>query len=122
MDIETDNFKAMEKKHGEEAAVVALRKMAAFLRQQCSSRGIFLARYGRNSFAIVCECNDYSEIEAFTNKLTKESKTNNDLAQGPWPITFSIYCAEFGTPETKTIDAMLDYSRSNCIKPPTPLA
>lgn len=122
IDIEVDHFKIMVKKLGKESGLIALRKMAIFLRQQCSTRGIFLARYGKNSFAVVCECNDYSEIEAFTNKLTKESKDNSELAQGPWPITFSIYCAEFGTPETKTIDAMLDYSRGNCIKPPTPLA
>jgi diguanylate cyclase (GGDEF)-like protein len=122
VDIEVDHFKTMVKKLGKESGIITLRKMAAFLRQQCSSRGIFLARYGKNSFAVVCECNDYSEIEAFTNKLTKESKDNSELTQGPWPITFSIYCAEFGTPETKTIDAMLDHSRTNCIKPPTPLA
>ena len=122
IDIEIDNFKAMVKKNGKESGLVALRKMAAFLRGQCSNRGIFLARYGRNSFAVVCECNDYSEIESFTTKLSQESKKNNDLIQRSWPITFSIYCAEFGTSQTKTIDAMLDYARANCLKPPTTLA
>ena len=122
VDVEVDHFRDMVRKMGKESGLIALRKMAAFLRQQCSSRGIFLARYGKNSFAVVCECDDYSDVEAFANKLTKEGKNNSDLAQGPWPITFSIYCAEFGTLETKTIDAMLDYARGNCIKPPTPLA
>lgn len=122
LDIEVDNLNALQKIHGKESSVITLKKMASFLREQCTNRGIFLARYGKGAFAIVCECAEYSEIESFASKLAREGQKSSDLTQGPWPIMFSIYCSEFGTSETKTIDALLDNVHNNCLKPPTALA
>ena len=119
--IEIDNFKAMRKKHGKAAGVVALQKMATFLRVQSVQRGTFIAHYGKANFAVIAECSDFSEIEAFSNKLIAASATSQDLLQGPWPITFSIHWSEYGTPETKNIDAFIDKAESNCIKAPTAL-
>lgn len=119
--IEIDNFKARKKKHGKRACVVALQKMAAFIREQSVQRGTFIARYGKATFAVIAECSDYAEIEAFANKLITASATSQDLLQGPWPITFSIHWSEYGTSETRTIDKFLEKAESNCIKPATPL-
>ena len=119
--IEIDNFKARKKKHGKKACVVALQKLATFLREQSVQRGTFIARYGKATFAIVTECSDFAEIEAFANKLIAASASSTELLQGPWPITFSIHWSEYGTSETRTIDTFLDKAESNCIKPATPL-
>ena len=119
--IEIDNFKEMCKKYDKKAGVVALQKMAVFLREQSVQRGTFIAHYGKASFAVIAECIDFAEIEAFTNRLITASATNQELLQGPWPITFSIHWSEYGTPETRTIDSFLDKAESNCIKPATPL-
>ena len=119
--IEIDNFKARKKKHGKRACVVALQKMATFIREQSVQRGTFIARYGKATFAVIAECSDYAEIEAFANKLITASATSQDLLQGPWPITFSIHWSEYGTSETRTIDKFLEKAESNCIKPATPL-
>lgn len=115
--IDIDKFKAMKKKYGGVAAAIALQKMASFLRQQCINRGSFIARYSTSSFAIVTECNDFSEIETLANRLIATSATSEELAQGPWPITFSIYWSEFGTPTTKTVDDLIENSTRNCYKP-----
>lgn len=119
--IEIDNFKAMRKKYGKKAGVVALQKMATFLRAQSIQRGTFIAHYEKASFAIIAECSDFAEIEAFANKLIAASASSTELLQGPWPITFSIHWSEYGTSETRTIDTFLDKAASNCIKPATPL-
>lgn len=119
--IEIDNFKAMQKKHGKKASVVALQKMATFLREQSVQRGSFIAHYGKANFAIIFECSDFSEVEAFTNRLITASESSQQLLQGPWAITFNIHWAEYGTPDTRTIDMFLDKAESNCIKPATPL-
>lgn len=115
--IDIDKFKAMKKKYGGVAAAIALQKMASFLRQQCINRGSFIARYSTSSFAIVTECNDFSEIETLANRLIATSATSEELAQGPWPITFSIYWSEFGTPTTKTVDDLIENCTRNCYKP-----
>ena len=119
--IEIDNFKARKKKHGKRACVVALQKMATFIREQSVQRGTFIARYGKATFAVIAECSDFAEIEAFANKLITASASSTELLQGPWPITFSIHWSEYGTSETRTIDSFLDKAESNCIKPATPL-
>jgi GGDEF domain-containing protein len=119
--IEIDHFKVMKKKYGKAASAVVLQKMATFLREQSIQRGTFIAHYEKANFAIIAECNDFSELEAFTNKLITASATNQELLQGPWPITFNIHWSEYGTPDTRTIDKFLDKAESNCIKPATPL-
>lgn len=119
--IEIDNFKAMQKKHGKDAGVVALQKMATFLREQSVQRGTFIAHYSKAKFAVIAECSDFAEIEFFANKLITASTTSQELSQGAWPITFSIHWSEYGTPDTRTIDTFLDKAESNCIKPATPL-
>lgn len=119
--IELDNFKARKKKHGKKASVVALQKLATFLREQSVKRGTFIARYGKATFAVIAECGDFAEIEAFANRLITASATSQGLLQAPWPITFSIHWSEYGTSETRTIDQFLDKADSNCIKPATPL-
>lgn len=119
--IEIDNFKAMQNKYGKRAGVVALQKMATFLREQSVQRGSFIAYYGNASFAVIAECSDFSEIEAFTSRLITASTAKPELLQGPWAITFNIHWSEYGTPDTRTIDKFLDKADSNCIKPATPL-
>lgn len=119
--VEIDNFKAMQKLHGKVTGVIALRKMADFLRKQCSGRGLFIAYYQKATFAIVAECSDFSEIEVFTNRAIAASAENQDFTNGPWPITFSIHWAEYGTSETRTIDALLDKVDKNCLKAATTL-
>jgi GGDEF domain-containing protein len=111
----------MQKKHGKDAGVVALQKMATFLREQSVQRGTFIAHYSKAKFAVIAECSDFAEIEAFANKLIAASASSTELLQGPWPITFSIHWSEYGTSETRTIDTFLDKAESNCIKPATPL-
>ena len=115
--VEIDNFKAMRKKHGKDAAMEALQKMATFLRQQCINRGSFIAHLDKSSFAIVTECTSLSELETLMNRLIATSATSAELAQGSWPITFSIYWSEFGTPTTRTVDELIDESAKNCYKP-----
>ncbi len=119
--IEIDNFKAMQKKHGKEAGAFALQRMASFLRRQCFLRGTFIAHYGKASFAVIAECSEFSEVETFVNRVISSSVSSQELLQGPWPITFNIHWSEYGTPETRTIDAFLDKADSNCLKPATPL-
>ena len=111
----------MQKLHGKVTGVIALRKMADFLRKQCSGRGLFIAYYQKATFAIVAECSDFSEIEVFTNRAIAASAENQDFTNGPWPITFSIHWAEYGTSETRTIDALLDKVDKNCLKAATTL-
>ena len=115
--VEIDNFKAMRKKHGKDAAMEALQKMATFLRQQCINRGSFIAHLDKSSFAIVTECSSLSELETLMNRLIATSATSAELAQGSWPITFSIYWSEFGTSTTRTVDELIDESAKNCYKP-----
>ena len=115
--VEIDNFKAMGKKHGKKATMEALQKMATFLRQQCINRGSFIAHLDKTSFAIVTECTSLSELESLMNRLIATSASNAELAQGPWPITFSIYWSEFGTPTTRTVDELIDGCAENCYKP-----
>ena len=115
--IEIDNFNAMRKKHGKKSAIDALQKMANFLRQQCINRGSFIAHLNKSSFAIVTECTSLSELETLLNRLIATGATNAELVQGPWPITFSIYWSEFGTPTTKTVDELIDGCANNCYKP-----
>ena len=119
--FEIDNFKVMQKEHGKIAGAIVLRKMAEFLRQQCLGRGLFIAHYEKASFAIIAECIDFSEIEAFTGKAIAASTESPELAEGPWPITFSIHWAEYGTSETRTIDALLEKVEKNCLKAATTL-
>lgn len=115
--IEIDNFSAMRKKYGKTAAMEVLQKMASFLRHQCINRGSFIAHLNKSAFAIVTECTSLSELEALMNRLIATSASNAELAQGPWPITFSIYWSEFGTPTTRTVDELIDGCAENCYKP-----
>ena len=117
--IEIDNFGDMRKKYGKKSTIDALQKMATFLRQQCLDRGLFIAHLNKSAFAIVTECTSLSELETLMNRLIAASEADTELAQGPWPITFSIYWSEFGTPTTKTVDELIDSCAENCYKPKT---
>lgn len=117
LDIEMDNFRASQRRHSRESGTMAIQAFASFLSEQCSRRGIFLARYKYAAFAIIIECNDFSEVEAFTNRMTAASSGHQLLTQAPWPIKFSIHWAEYGTLKTRTIDGLLDTAEKNCIKP-----
>lgn len=120
--LKVDNLKEMRKKYKVSSTYFALNKVGQFLRTQCTCKGMFLAYYGRGSFAIVAEYVDFAELEAFTGRLIANSNGDQFLSQVPWPVTFSIYWSEYGTSETRYLDQLLKNVDKNCIKPPTPLA
>ena len=81
------------------------------------TRGIYKAGSAVFLTHFIVNAEDLSEIETLANRLIATSATSEDLAQGPWPITFSIYWSEFGTPTTKTVDDLIENCTRNCYKP-----
>lgn len=117
--IHIDNLAMMRKEHGKHAPDMAVKQMAQFLRSLCKDKNLFLARYGKETFAIVYECSNFSEIEALCNGIVRQSTQSRQLGQIPWPLSFSIYWSEYGTKSTQNIDSFLDNAKENCFKPPT---
>ncbi|WP_290728625.1 GGDEF domain-containing protein [Fibrobacter sp. UBA3629] len=117
--IHIDDLVTIRKTHGKHAPDMALRQMAQFLRSQCKDKNLFLARYSSDTFAIVYECGNFSEVEELCNGIVRKSTQNSQLGQIPWPLSFSIYWSEYGTKSTQNIDSFLDNAKENCFKPPT---
>lgn len=117
--IKIDGLTSMRKAHGKHAPDIAIRQMSQFLRAQCKDKNLFLARYSVDTFAVIYECSNFSEVEVLCNGIIRESTQNSQLSQIPWPLSFSIYWSEYGTKSTQNIDSFLDHAKENCFKPPT---
>ena len=117
--IRIDDLASMRKARGKHAPDMVVRQMAQFLRSQSKDKNLFLARYSVDTFAIVYECGNFSEVEALCNGIIRESTQSSQLSQIPWPLSFSIYWSEYGTKSTQNIDSFLDQAKENCLKPPS---
>lgn len=121
LQIKLDNIRQITKKFGQEKYTEVLCAFARFLQKQSHEKKLFLARSGHDSFAMICECENQSEIETLGNSLAHNSTRDEMQSLLPWEISFSIYWSEYGTEETPTIDSLLNNKTSNCLKPPSPI-
>lgn len=117
--IGIDNIFIIKKKFGIEKVSEILNSFAKFLRKQGDRQKLFIARKDLDHFALVCERENFAEIESLCNSLVREGETDEMQDILPWHITFSIYWSEYGS-DTPNIDSLLNMENSNCFRAPNP--
>lgn len=92
MDI--DKFKYINDTFGHIEGDNALVRVADVLESVCARHGSFLARYGGDEFAIICECQNEDEVETFKNEITTAINIENAHSQEPYTLSLSMGSAK----------------------------
>lgn len=94
MDI--DAFKEINDTFGHIVGDDAIMKLASILKEVCSMNNDFLARYGGDEFAIVCERKDCQEVENLINEIEAILAFYNKENKIAYKILVSVGYAEYG--------------------------
>lgn len=94
MDI--DSFKEINDTYGHIEGDVAIIRIAGILKEVCCGSNDFLARYGGDEFAIVCERDDCQEVENLVQEIASIVTFSNEAGDMKYDVWLSIGYAEYG--------------------------
>lgn len=114
--VGVNNFAQMKKEKGINNAAMVLKDAAKFLQKYCSNTSAFLARNGKDSFAIVLQVENIIEIEKFCTDLLRECENDRLQKRSTTPITLNIYWSEYGTEKVKTLRELVNPANFSCFK------
>lgn len=95
--LDVDLFKAVNDRRGHVVGDAVLIYLADLLKTICAGerRNDFLARYGGDEFAIVCQRESDTEVAALAESIRQQVKAHFLKKDAPCPITVSVGCAVF---------------------------
>jgi len=105
--IDVDDFKKINDKFGHCIGDEALVNVADILKKVCAGKSDFLARYGGDEFAILCEIDDKADAEKIIGQINKETSAFNERYRKDYILTFSMGYAVFGEDGIATLDEFL---------------
>lgn len=105
MDI--DSFKEINDNYGHTEGDAAIIRVAGILREVCYMNNDFLARYGGDEFAIVCEREDEQEVENLLQEIENIVFFANKAGDMKYNIWLSIGYAEYGEGQSKNQDQLI---------------
>lgn len=105
MDI--DSFKEINDTYGHIEGDAAIIRITGILKQVCSTNNDFLARYGGDEFAIVCERDDCQEIENLFREINEIMDLSNSAGGMEYSILLSIGYAELGETVLQNQDQLI---------------
>lgn len=105
MDI--DSFKEINDTYGHIEGDAAIIRVAGILKEVCCGGNDFLARYGGDEFAIVCEREDCQEIENLLQKIHEIVAFVNETGDTEYEMWLSIGYAELGECGAKNQDQLI---------------
>lgn len=94
MDI--DSFKEINDTYGHIEGDAAIIRIAGILKEVCCGSNDFLARYGGDEFAIVCERDDCQEVENLVQEIVSIVTFANEAGDMKYDVWLSIGYAEYG--------------------------
>ena len=94
MDI--DSFKEINDTYGHIEGDAAIIRIAGILKEVCCGSNDFLARYGGDEFAIVCERDDCQEVENLVQEIASIVTFANEAGDMKYDVWLSIGYAEYG--------------------------
>lgn len=94
MDI--DSFKEINDTYGHIEGDAAIIRIAGILKEVCCGSNDFLARYGGDEFAIVCERDDCQEVENLIHEIVSIVTFANEAGDMEYDVWLSIGYAEYG--------------------------
>ncbi|SET34886.1 GGDEF domain-containing protein [[Clostridium] polysaccharolyticum] len=105
MDI--DSFKEINDNYGHTQGDAAIIRIAGILREICYKNNDFLARYGGDEFAIVCERENEQEVENLLQEIKDIVFFSNQAGDMKYDIWLSIGYAEYGESQSKNQDELI---------------
>lgn len=105
MDI--DSFKKINDTYGHVEGDAAIIRVTEILKEVCSKGNDFLARYGGDEFAIICERESCQEVENMVLEIDKLIAFSNQAGDMKYEVWLSIGYAELGECEKKAQDQLI---------------
>ncbi len=111
--IDIDGFKTINDTYGHLSGDAALVNAADILKQYCTGRRDFLARYGGDEFAIIRRTDPdwtpdktIADLERLTERYNRQGAT-------PFKLSFSVGCAVLGNNGLYTADELINAADRN---------
>lgn len=105
MDI--DSFKEINDTYGHVEGDAAIIRVAGILKEVCCTNNDFLARYGGDEFAIVCERDDCQEVENLLQEINTIMSFSNEAGDLKYDMWLSIGYAEYGEDKMENQDQLV---------------
>lgn len=105
MDI--DSFKEINDTYGHVEGDAAIIRIAGILKEVCCTNNDFLARYGGDEFAIVCEREDCQEVENLLREIDAIMAFSNEAGDLNYDMWLSIGYAEYGEEKMENQDQLI---------------
>lgn len=105
MDI--DSFKHINDTYGHTVGDEAIVRISEILKKVCCMKNDFLARYGGDEFAIICERTEKKEVEELLKQIEYRLELSNRGCEYPYKIRLSCGYAELGESEEKNQDQLI---------------
>lgn len=110
------DFNKIKKERGINTAALILKDTAKFLQKQCNNSNLFLARNGKETFAIVMQDTSIANIEKFCSELVQSFEKDRVQKHAATPVTLNIYWSEYGESSTNDIRQFTNPKNFNCYK------
>ena len=117
--VALDNQKLISKKFGRDKSDFIMQRLGAYIRGECNSENVFLARPREDRFAIVIETESFGDVERLARNIIERHDDSVYREIIPWKVSFNIYWSEFGPEGSRSVDELILRVQENCIKPPT---
>lgn len=105
--IDIDKFKYINDTFGHLEGDNAIIRVAEILTTVCDSRSDFLARFGGDEFAIVCERNNVYDVEKLKNDINIAVEHENINGNGLYSLSLSMGSAQFFIDGNDTQDEVI---------------
>lgn len=105
MDI--DSFKQINDTYGHITGDNAIIHLASILKEVCCVNNDFVARYGGDEFAIICEREDCQEVEKLILEIQNILEFFNEENDAPYKIEISVGYAEYGEENMENQDQLI---------------
>lgn len=107
--IDVDRFKEINDRYGHAVGDNVLIRTAELLKQVCShqSSGDFLARYGGDEFAIVCQRRSDAEVLKLVESIYEFAQTYSENGLFPCEVTVSAGFAAYDPATMSSIDHLI---------------
>lgn len=107
--LDVDDFKSINDTYGHTKGDEALIATAGILKHVCGAvQGeYFLARYGGDEFAIICQCRSIEELKRMENAIREETNLMNQREKWPFQLSFSLGYAELDGNKTVNIEQLI---------------
>ncbi len=105
--LDIDSFKQINDTYGHVEGDAAIIRVTEILKEVCSRGNDFLARYGGDEFAIICEREDIQEVENMVIEIDELVSFSNHAGDMKYEVWLSIGYAELGECDKKEQDQLI---------------